>query len=77
MSNDNFNPLELLQNKFRYPFPALKNPHAYFSQKITENQWIEGGYFFLYEYNRQIRKKYKKTNNAYIAAQWFPTGMTQ
>ena len=73
MSNENFNPLELLRNKFRYPFPTLKNPHADELQQITENHWIDGEYLWLYKNNPQIRKKYKKTLTAHIAAQWFPT----
>lgn len=73
MSNEKFNPLELLQNKFRYPFPTLKNPHAEQLQEITENQWIDGEYLWLYENNPNVRKKYKKTKTAHIAAQWFPT----
>ncbi|WPO89277.1 terpene synthase family protein [Chryseobacterium sp. HR92] len=77
MSNENFNPLELLQSKFRYPFPTLKNPHADLLQEITENQWIDGEYFSLYENNPQIRKKYKKTKTAHIAAQWFPTATVE
>ncbi|KPH14598.1 hypothetical protein [Chryseobacterium sp. ERMR1:04] len=73
MSNENFNTLELLKNQFRYPFPTLKNPHAELLQEITENQWIDGDYLWLYEQNPDLRKKYKKTKTAHIAAQWFPT----
>lgn len=73
MSNENFNPLELLQNKFRYPFPTLKNPYADQLQEITEKEWIDGEYLGLYENNPEVRKKYKKTKTAHIAAQWFPT----
>lgn len=67
------NTLELLNKKFNYPFPTLKNPHADQLQEITENQWIDGEYLWLYEKNPDLRKKYKKTKTAHIAAQWFPT----
>ncbi|GAA4152991.1 hypothetical protein GCM10022217_08240 [Chryseobacterium ginsenosidimutans] len=67
------NTLELLNNQFKYPFPALKNPNAELLQEITENQWIDGEYLWLYEQNPDLRKKYKKTKTAHIAAQWFPT----
>lgn len=73
MNHDNFDPLELLNSQFRYPFPTLKNPHADQLQEITENQWIDGEYLWLYEQNPDLRKKYKKTKTAHIAAQWFPT----
>ncbi|WPO92823.1 terpene synthase family protein [Chryseobacterium sp. YR459] len=77
MSNENFNPLELLRTKFRYPFPTLKNPHADQLQEITENQWIDGEYMWLYQNNPDLRKKYKKTKTAHIAAQWFPTASAE
>ncbi|GEN66881.1 terpene synthase family protein [Chryseobacterium rhizosphaerae] len=77
MSNENFNTLELLRNKFKYPFPTLKNPHADQLQEITENQWIDGEYLWLYEKNSDLRKKYKKTKTAHIAAQWFPTASAE
>ncbi|MEV4886893.1 hypothetical protein SAMN05660461_5618 [Chitinophaga ginsengisegetis] len=67
------NPLELLNTQFKYPFPTLKNPNADQLQEITENQWIDGEYLWLYENNPDLRKKYKKTKTAHIAAQWFPT----
>jgi len=67
------NTLELLNKQFNYPFPTLKNPHADQLQEITENQWIDGEYLWLYEQNPELRKKYKKTKTAHIAAQWFPT----
>lgn len=67
------NTLELLNNQFKYPFPTLKNPNAELLQEITENQWIDGEYLWLYEQNPDLRKKYKKTKTAHIAAQWFPT----
>lgn len=67
------NTLELLNKQFNYPFPTLKNPHADQLQEITENQWIDGEYLWLYEQNPDLRKKYKKTKTAHIAAQWFPT----
>ena len=73
MHNENFNTLELLHKQFRYPFPTLKNPNAEQLQEITENQWIDGDYLWLYEQNPNLRKKYKKTKTAHIAAQWFPT----
>ncbi|SEW21936.1 hypothetical protein SAMN05421841_1658 [Chryseobacterium wanjuense] len=73
MNHENFDPLELLNSQFRYPFPTLKNPHADQLQEITENQWIDGEYLWLYEQNPDLRKKYKKTKTAHIAAQWFPT----
>ncbi|MDQ0782471.1 hypothetical protein [Chryseobacterium sp. W4I1] len=67
------NTLELLNKQFNYPFPTLKNPHADQLQEITENQWIDGEYLWLYQQNPELRKKYKKTKTAHIAAQWFPT----
>lgn len=73
MNNENFSTLELLKSQFKYPFPTLKNPHAEQLQEITENQWIDGEYLWLYEQNPDLRKKYKKTKTAHIAAQWFPT----
>jgi hypothetical protein len=73
MNNENFSTLELLHKQFRYPFPTLKNPNAEQLQDITENQWIDGEYLWLYEKNPDLRKKYKKTKTAHIAAQWFPT----
>jgi len=77
MSNENFNPLELLRTKFRYPFPTLKNPHADQLQYITETEWIDGEYMWLYQNNPDLRKKYKKTKTAHIAAQWFPTASAE
>lgn len=73
MNTENFSTLELLYKEFRYPFPTLKNPYAEQLQEITENQWIDGEYLWLYEQNPDLRKKYKKTKTAHIAAQWFPT----
>ncbi|MDR6571098.1 hypothetical protein SAMN05660461_1398 [Chitinophaga ginsengisegetis] len=67
------NTLELLRTKFNYPFPALKNPYADQLQEITETQWIDGEYLWLYEQNPDLRKKYKKTKTAHIASHWFPT----
>jgi hypothetical protein len=64
---------KILNKQFNYPFPTLKNPHADQLQEITENQWIDGEYLWLYEQNPDLRKKYKKTKTAHIAAQWFPT----
>lgn len=58
---------------FRYPFPMLKNPYAELLQEITDRQWIDGEYLWLYEDNPDIRHKYKKTKTAHIASQWFPT----
>ncbi|MBP2616634.1 hypothetical protein [Chryseobacterium jejuense] len=73
MDNENFSTLELLRQQFRHPFPKLKNPNAEQLQQITENQWIDGEYLWLYEQNPDLRKKYKKIKTAHIAAQWFPT----
>lgn len=73
MNTENFNTLELLRKQFRYPFPTLKNPHAEQLQELTEKYWIDGEYLWLYEQNPDLRKKYKKTKTAHIAAQWFPT----
>lgn len=64
---------EILQTKFRYPFPYFKNPYAETLQFITDNEWIDGTYFYLYEDNEAIREKYKKTRTAQIASHWFPT----
>ncbi|WP_426279196.1 terpene synthase family protein [Chryseobacterium sp. S-02] len=77
MNNENFNTLELLRRKFMYPFPTLKNPHADHLQEITETQWIDGEYLWLFESNPDLRKKYKKTKTAHIAAQWFPTATVE
>ncbi|MBL3547564.1 MULTISPECIES: terpene synthase family protein [Chryseobacterium] len=73
MNTEKFSTLELLHKQFRYPFPTLKNPYAEQLQEITESQWIDGEYLWLYEQNPDLRKKYKKTKTAHIAAQWFPT----
>lgn len=73
MNTEKFSTLELLHKQFRYPFPTLKNPYAELLQEITESQWIDGEYLWLYEQNPDLRKKYKKTKTAHIAAQWFPT----
>ncbi|MBC9908989.1 terpene synthase family protein [Chitinophaga varians] len=67
------NALELLRTQFRYPFPTLKNPYADQLQEITDQQWIDGEYLWLYELAPGIREKYKKTKTAHIASQWFPT----
>ncbi|WP_118951593.1 terpene synthase family protein [Taibaiella helva] len=68
---------ELLCTQFKYPFPTLKNPYADELQEITETQWIDGEYRWLYEHNPELRKKYKKTKTAHIAAQWFPTASAE
>ncbi|GEN74057.1 terpene synthase family protein [Chryseobacterium lathyri] len=73
MNTENFSTLELLRRQFKYPFPTLKNPYAEQLQDITESQWIDGEYLWLYQQNPDLRKKYKKTKTAHIAAQWFPT----
>lgn len=73
MSNKNFNALEFLHEKFKYPFPILKNPLANQLQEITDHQWIDGEYLSLYKDNPELRKKYKKTKTAHIAAHFFPT----
>lgn len=67
------NARELLISNFRYPFPALKNPYAVQMQEMTDRQWIDGEYLWIYEHNPDIRRKYKKTQTAHIAAHWFPT----
>lgn len=77
MKPENFNILELLRKEFRYPFPTLKNPNADQLQAITDQQWIDGEYLWLYEKNPDIRKKYKKTKTAHIASQWFPTAPSE
>ncbi len=58
---------------FSYPFPTLKNPFAEALQEITDNQWIDGDYLWLYKDDFATRQKYKKTKTAHIASQWFPT----
>ncbi|WP_257667928.1 terpene synthase family protein [Parapedobacter tibetensis] len=60
-------------SQFHYPFPMLKNPYAVALQEITDNQWIDGEYRWLYQDAPDTRKKYKKTKTAHIASQWFPT----
>lgn len=60
-------------SQFHYPFPMLKNPSADVLQEITDNQWIDGEYLWLYVDDPDTRQKYKKTKTAHIASQWFPT----
>lgn len=60
-------------SRFQYPFPTLKNPFAEVLQEVTDNEWIDGEYRWLYEQNPDLRKKYKKTKTAHITSQWFPT----
>lgn len=67
------NALELLRTHFRYPFPTLKNPYADQLQEMTDQQWIDGEYLWLYELAPDVREKYKKTKTAHITSQWFPT----
>lgn len=62
-----------LLSMFHYPFPMLKNPFAQDLQTITDQQWIEGEYLFLYKDDPKTRQKYKMTKTAHIASQWFPT----
>ncbi|WP_342329028.1 hypothetical protein [Pedobacter sp. FW305-3-2-15-E-R2A2] len=62
-----------LLSQFHYPFPMLKNPSAEALQELTDHQWIDGEYLWLYEDDPDTRYKYKKTKTAHIAAQWFPT----
>lgn len=64
-------------SRFHYPFPTLKNPFADTLQEITDNQWIDGEYLCLYPDDPDIRQKYKKTNTAHIASQWFPTASAE
>lgn len=64
-------------SQFRYPFPTLKNPFADELQDITDHQWIEGEYHWLYANDPATRQRYKKTMTAHIAAQWFPTASIQ
>ncbi|SEN71803.1 hypothetical protein SAMN04488505_11276 [Chitinophaga rupis] len=60
-------------SKFRYPFPTLKNPFAETLQEVTNNEWIDKEYRWLYYNDESTRLKYKKTKTAHIASQWFPT----
>ncbi|REC63066.1 terpene synthase [Chryseobacterium pennae] len=60
-------------SRFQYPFPMLKNPYAEQLQDITDNQWIDDEYLYLYKDDPDTRYKYKKTKTAHIASQWFPT----
>ncbi|MGS2762233.1 terpene synthase family protein [Sinomicrobium sp. M5D2P9] len=64
---------KILQNEFRYPFPCFKNPYVDTLQHITDNEWIDGAYLYLYQENEAVRKKYKNTRTAHIASHWFPT----
>ncbi|PUZ25512.1 hypothetical protein DCC81_14605 [Chitinophaga parva] len=64
--------LEML-SKFRYPFPTLKNPFSEALQEVTNNEWIDKEYRWLYYNDESTRLKYKKTKTAHIASQWFPT----
>lgn len=59
--------------RFRYPFPMLKNPFAEALQEITDREWIDKEYLWLYKDDPDTRQKYKKTKTAHIASQWFPT----
>ncbi|WP_343607804.1 hypothetical protein [Chryseobacterium oranimense] len=77
MNTENFSTFELLYKKFRYPFPILKNPYAEQLQEISENQWIDREYLWLYESNPNICKILKKTNTAHIAVQWFSTASAE
>lgn len=63
--------------QFRYPFPMLKNPYAAALQEITDHQWIDGEYRWLYQDAPATREKYKKTKTAHIASQWFPTASAE
>lgn len=60
-------------SRFHYPFPMLKNPYASVMQEITDNQWIDEEYLWLYKDDPATRQLYKKTKTAHIASQWFPT----
>ncbi|SHG20511.1 terpene synthase family protein [Pedobacter caeni] len=62
-----------LLSQFHYPFPMLKNPSAEALQELTDHQWIDGEYLWLYKDDPDTRYKYKKTKTAHIASQWFPT----
>lgn len=64
-------------SQFHYPFPMLKNPYAAALQEITEQQWIDGDYRWLYQDAPGTREKYKKTKTAHIASQWFPTASAE
>lgn len=64
-------------SQFHYPFPMLKNPSADALQEITDNQWIDGEYLWLYADDPDTRQKYKKTKTAHIASQWFPTASAE
>lgn len=59
--------------RFRYPFPMLKNPYADALQELTDHEWIDKEYRWLYQDDPDTRQKYKKTKTAHIASQWFPT----
>lgn len=73
MNRENFNISKFLHENFNYPFPVLKNPHADQLQKMTDHEWIDGKYFWIYEDNPDLRKKYQKTKTSHIAAYFFPT----
>ncbi|TWI90648.1 hypothetical protein LX66_0008 [Chitinophaga japonensis] len=60
-------------SRFRYPFPTLKNPFAEALQELTEHEWIDKEYRWLYQDDEATRLKYKRTQTAHIASQWFPT----
>ncbi|MBO9732995.1 MAG: hypothetical protein J7623_30415 [Chitinophaga sp.] len=60
-------------SRFHYPFPTLKNPFAEALQELTENEWIDKEYCWLYQNDEATRLKYKRTQTAHIASQWFPT----
>ncbi|MCQ9640813.1 terpene synthase family protein [Chryseobacterium sp. WG14] len=72
MNNENFDTVKFLYKNFTYPFPVLKNPQADYLQEITDEQWIDGEYFWIYKNNPELRKKYKKTKTAHITACFFP-----
>lgn len=60
-------------SRFHYPFPTLKNPFAEALQEVTETEWIDKEYRWLYQSDDSTRLKYKMTRTAHIASQWFPT----
>ncbi len=67
------NPNSHILSRFRYPFPMLKNPFAEALQEVTNNEWIDKEYRWLYDNDESTRLKYKGTKTAHIASQWFPT----
>lgn len=65
--------MQQILSRFQYPFPMLKNSHAEYMQYVTDTQWIDGEFLWIYENDPVTREQYKKTKTAHMVSQWFPT----